>query len=119
MPIVTVALHTLYPPQYGQLGSDQEEKGSLTNNNKKKKNSNCGRAAFKQRIVVSQKRENELKIRAISIPVVAESGGRLGKREEGSFTANRESFFLDRAMPTTAFSSPPPLPFCLPSSVKG
>lgn len=40
-------------------------------------------------------KKNELKIRAISILV--------RKREEAPFTYNRQSFFLDRAMPTTAF----------------
>lgn len=71
---------------YGQLGSDKEK-----------------RISHKPQIVSSFQikhcclsKKNELKIRAISILVK--------KREEAPFTDNRESFFLDRAMPTTAFS---------------
>lgn len=70
---------------YGQLGSHKEK-----------------RISYKTQIVSSFQikhcclsKKNELKIRAISIPV---------KKREASFTDNRESFFLDRAMPTTAFS---------------
>lgn len=69
---------------YGQLGSDKEK-----------------RISYKPQIVSSFQikhcclsKKNELKIRAISILV----------KKEAPFTDNRESFFLDRAMPTTAFS---------------
>lgn len=70
---------------YGQLGSDRE-KGLF----------------YKTQIVTRSQikycclsKKNEFKIRAISILV----------KKGASFTENRESFFLDRALPTTAFSS--------------
>lgn len=69
---------------YGQLGSEKEK-----------------RISYKPQIVSSFQikhcclsKKNELKIRAVSILV----------KKEAPFTHNRESFFLDRAMPTTAFS---------------
>lgn len=72
---------------YGQLGSDRE-KGLF----------------YKTQIVTRSQikycclwKKNELKIRAISILVK--------KKKGASFRGNRESFFPDRALPTTAFSS--------------
>lgn len=71
-----------------------------------KKTSNCGRS-FQTKHCCLSKEENELKNTRYIYSGGWRERWRCGeggwkKKEEASFTANRESFFLDRAMPTNS-----------------